>query len=135
MLTIHKLQSINSNIENQTTCCFSTPILISEETQIMYAIYWDEDMRKKRPFTSISIDDIVSFICINTNNVITKWFTQPEARKMGMGGRLLHHVSIHHPQCKITLPIFKYRDPVLALCLRFGFKKYETTLSEITLVK
>lgn len=134
MLTIHKLQYINSHIENQSTCCFSTPF-ISEETQIMYAVYWDEDMRKKRPFTSISIDDIVSYICINTSNVITKWFTQPEARKMGMGGRLLHHVSIHHPQCKITLPIVNYRDPVLALCLRFGFKKSETTVSYITLVK
>lgn len=134
MFPIHKLQSISSKVENQYTCCFYTPIIISEETQFMYAIYWDENMIKKRPFTSLSIGDIVSYICINTNNVITKWFTQPEARKMGMGSRLLHHLSLHHPHCTITLPRFNYRDPNLALCFRFGFKKCDMTDSDITLI-
>jgi hypothetical protein len=99
----------------------------------MYAIYWDTRAIKKRPFASMAIGDTASFICINTDHVITKWFTQPEARRMGMGSRLLHHVSMHHPDCQITLPTSAYKDPVLALCLRFGFKKTDITSDTITL--
>jgi hypothetical protein len=131
MYTIHTLKSIYSKVEHDT-CCFSTPI-VTEETQIMYVIYWDQRMIKKRPFASMSIGDIASYICINTHHVITKWFTKPEARHMGMGSRLLHHVSQHHPNCHITLPMHSYKDPVLALCLRFGFNKKDTTSDTITL--
>jgi hypothetical protein len=133
MYTIHRLKCIHSKIEHNSTCCFSSSVIISEDTQIMYAIYWDQCTIKKRPFASMSIGDTASYICINTDHVITKWFTQPEARHMGMGSRLLHHVSIHHPDCQITLPLCAFKDPVLALCLRLGFKKKNTTSDTITL--
>ena len=133
MYTIHTLKSIHSKVEHDSTCCFSTPIVVSEETQLMYAIYWDQRTNRKRPFASLAIGDIASYICINSHQVITQWFTQPEARHMGMGSRLLHHVSMHHPHCQITLPIHSYKDPVLTLCLRLGFKKKDTTQDTITL--
>jgi GNAT superfamily N-acetyltransferase len=126
-------------IRRESCSCLCSSVPEPFDNYELYFIRWNEALHKNNPQRTISNNDIASIIIIHDKD-IKGWYTEPAARKLGLGMTLLQHIITKQKgTLTITIPysIYPYYESVYAIRLLYkcGFKMVFEDKGEIRLVK